>query len=341
MKPTFLQKPKRTDSYDLITSKYLYKDLEKELKKAKRKFLMQSMYLRPGRSSNELIFLIQQAKKRIPVVRLTLDWFTLADVPWLGFIPSNYRKGLKKIIEAVKYLKVNLVIVSKPKSWQRLFYYTGRNHIKLVIIDDTSYLGGINLSDPDYGYLDFMLKIKDPIISKILSKIFYKSTSNLLRNSSYVVNKNTIIMTDGGERNKSEIYEFTKSELKKTKKSIVFVNQFPPTGEILEILSQQHKKNVEIKILIPKINKFNKVFALIHLLLLFKLKIKYSFLKLNLSNNMIHAKLIIFDNKSIITGSHNFNQLGVLAGTKELALFTTNNQLVKKAKSYADSISKI
>ena len=38
-------------------------------------------------------------------------------------------------------------------------YYPARNHKKLIVADDVAYIGGINFSDHNFAWRDFMLRI--------------------------------------------------------------------------------------------------------------------------------------------------------------------------------------
>ena len=50
-----------------------------------------------------------------------------------------------------------------------------RNHKKLYLIDDTAYLGGINVSDHNFAWHDFMVRVDDPVVGRAVAADFEAS----------------------------------------------------------------------------------------------------------------------------------------------------------------------
>jgi hypothetical protein len=53
----------------------------------------------------------------------------------------------------------------------------------------------------------------------------------------------------------------------------------------------------------------------------------------------VHAKLLIIDNINTIFGSHNFSKFGVLFGTKEIAINSTNPDLILSLNNWLDNVT--
>ena len=53
-----------------------------------------------------------------------------------------------------------------------LLFGLSRNHKKLYVVDDHAYVGGINLSDHNFAWRDFMVRVEDPAIVEALVEDF-------------------------------------------------------------------------------------------------------------------------------------------------------------------------
>ena len=53
-----------------------------------------------------------------------------------------------------------------------LLFGLSRNHKKLYVVDDHAYLGGINISDHNFAWRDFMVRVDDPAVVDALADDF-------------------------------------------------------------------------------------------------------------------------------------------------------------------------
>lgn len=218
-----------------------------------------------------------------------------------------------------------------------LTLFSHRTHCKWIIIDDTVYsFGGINLYKKGVSSVDFMLKTKNTDIATLLAShhnaiIHHDKTGKPSRNIRHEVDKHTIYI-DGGKilGGHSSIYRRA-VELAKQSKSITFVSQYCPTGQLATLLKQ---KNATFY--------FNQWFQAdsFHKLLIrwsvYSQKISTSYKK----KDYLHAKYIIFDmpdgSSVALSGSHNFVAGGGWMGTREVALETCDEAIIEQLRTFTE-----
>jgi cardiolipin synthase len=75
--------------------------------------------------------------------------------------------------------------------------YPARNHKKLIIADDVAYIGGINFSDHNFAWLDFMLRLEGAAAADLLAGDFAATFEGRPRPWSADVADITLISLDG------------------------------------------------------------------------------------------------------------------------------------------------
>ena len=188
------------------------------------------------------------------------------------------------------------------------------------------YQGGV-AENTDYMFRTHNNHLADRLVYEQGRIVKAERSSTNYPSVAYELEGNTVLF-DGGIIAHSVIYRRA-IELAREAKSITFVSQYCPTGKFARVLK---KKNTSYYFNRPEqASSFNK--GLIYLSMLTS-GIKTSYKK----EPYLHAKFIIFTmedgSKVAITGSHNFAYTGVLLGTREVALETTDAKVIDQLEKF-------
>jgi len=303
------------------------------VKKAKHRVFLISMVIADHAATHELIAAIEDAARRGVKVHVTADVFTFGEVSG-GFLPIRYYSpGVKEVNSMVKTLKAAGV----KFDWlgrSRMTLLSGRTHSKWCVIDDDCFVfGGVNMYQGGVAEnTDYMFSLQN---NRLADRLVYEQGrivkaelgSTNYPSVTYELEGNDVLF-DGGIIAHSVIYRRA-IELARDAKHITFVSQYCPTGKLARVLK---KRNTQYYFNRPdQATSFNR--ALIGLSML-TTRIKTSYKK----EPYLHAKFIIFTmedgSKVAITGSHNFAYTGVLLGTREVALETTDKKIISQLESF-------
>ena len=303
------------------------------VKKAKHRVFLISMVVADHPATHELITAIEEAARRGVKVHVTADVFTFGEVSG-GFLPIRYYSpGVKEVNSMVKILKASGV----KFDWlgrSRMTLLSGRTHSKWCVIDDECFVfGGVNMyqggvaENTDYMFRLTNNRLADRLVYEQGRIVKAELGSTNYPSVTYELDGNDVLF-DGGIIAHSVIYRRA-IELSRDAVHIAFVSQYCPTGKLARVLK---KKNTSYYFNRPEqATSFNS--ALIRLSML-TTRIKTSYKK----EPYLHAKFIVFTmedgSKVAITGSHNFAYTGVLLGTREVALETTDKKIISQLESF-------
>ncbi len=186
------------------------------------------------------------------------------------------------------------------------------DHSKYYIFDESTLItGGMNIEDKSIytdvegkEYIDFMVELNGRnYVEKFYDKINYVNWQNQEAGIEFIVNlKNNI---KSNFEIKDKILELLSSAQKSVTLLMAYIGEKEVTDKIIEIAN----KGIEITILLPeKANLQNDL----NMKTLKKL-MKETDNKINayLSKKMVHAKMIIIDEKIVTLGSANINKNGM------------------------------
>lgn len=284
-------------------------------------------------ATDEFVDALESAADRGVSVQIAADTFTYGE---LGghFLPYKYYTAKSRATTASAK---NLTKKGISFNWLGRFSttpFTGRTHIKYLIVDDTVFsFGGVNLYTKDFTENnDFMFRCDDARLADDLTHEFSQITKADSKHHAYRSHKfsygNNFVLTDGGFQGDSIIYRRV-CELAKEATDILLVSQYCPTGKLSRIL---RKKTSKLYFNPPELaGPINK--AVISFGMLFtRHKTLYK------RNRYLHAKFIIFTmpsgEKIAVTGSHNFVYGGVLLGTREIALETSDKKIIRQLEAF-------
>lgn len=301
---------------------------------AKKRIYLISLVIADHPNTHELIDELENAARRGVEVVMAADVLTFGSVI-SDFLPGRYRsedtRQVQKMARTLKRSGVKFQWLGR----QRLTLYNGRTHSKWCVIDDTVFsFGGVNMYQQGIDNVDYMFKVTNKRIADRLveeQERILDAEKRLISYPSvaYEHGEDTILI-DGGIVGQSIIHRRTK-ELAQEAESIVFVSQYCPTGKLSRILRSKNAKVYYNRI---DLAKGLNTFAVRGSILLGRLKNLYT------RNTYLHAKFMIFTmkdgSKRTITGSHNFAYTGVILGTREIALETSNPAIIQQLEDFIE-----
>ena len=194
--------------------------------------------------------------------------------------------------------------------------------------------------DEAFKKIDLMVRFEQAEIVQTLHKQFFMV--NGLRSHKDYSKKfgdDYRLFVDSGKLNHSVIYQEAMDQINYAENTIVFMSQFVPDGSLLKRLISATKRGVRVEVLTsPKTNVIFTQYPT-------KLAYKYFIYKISkhplitcahLSQD-VHAKLLLIDDKKALCGSHNYTYSGVLFGTEEIMMETTDQMLLNQIRSLLSS----
>lgn len=210
----------------------------------------------------------------------------------------------------------------------------GRTHAKWSIVDNTVYaFGGVNLYEMGIDNTDYMLRVTDHTLADTLSDQMFDLIrsdrgNHADKNRTISLGRQTTMMLDGGITFNSYIQRRAIT-LASQATSIIFVSQYCPSGKLGRILREKKAK--------VYFNHWDDAPVLSNFVIRFgvrssRLKTRYK------RSPYLHAKFILFTmpdgSKIALTGSHNFAAGGVMLGTREICLETSNPRVIEQIEQF-------
>ena len=160
----------------LLDNREFVADLHRALAEAGRRVLIQVMTFDGDASGQGVADLMIDAAGRGVDVRLLVDCFALRYVSDRPAKDREVRAEAAGTAAMFERLRQAGVEVTFTQPWGPvLLFGLCRNHKKLYVVDDHAYLGGINISDHNFAWRDFMIRFTDPAIVEALADDFART----------------------------------------------------------------------------------------------------------------------------------------------------------------------
>ena len=160
----------------MLTNTEFIEELHQALRMAERRVLIQVMTFDGDASGLAVADLLAATAGRGVDVRLLVDCFALRYVSDRKATDPSVRDEATETTAMFDRLRAAGVAVTFTQPFGPvLFFGLSRNHKKLYVVDDHAYLGGINISDHNFGWRDFMVRITDPAIVIALAEDFART----------------------------------------------------------------------------------------------------------------------------------------------------------------------
>lgn len=304
------------------------------INRAKHHVALVSLIVANDQHTDELIDALASAAKRGVRVEVAADTFAFGEFGGHLAPLKYYKEGSRAIKDMVNHLKSNGV----KFTWVGRFSaspISGRNHMKCLVADDTVFsFGGVNMYDDSLGFNDFMLRIHDKQLALELrddiARVIEADRQHFsYRSHEFSFGKQSKVLIDGGLQGDSIIYRRA-CQLVKNAEEVLLVSQYCPTNKLSRLL-----KRVPSRLYFNSPKKTNN--RLNGALIAFNMFISGNKTRYR-RKKYLHAKFIIATmkdgSKIALTGSHNFTYIGVLFGTREIALETRDPKIIKQIETF-------
>lgn len=323
-----------------VLSPYKFlEEVEHSAAHAKQRVWMQAMYVDEGLIFSRIQSMLRESVQRHIDTRLHADWFCLKFISGKRVTETSQAFLKKKaLFEQLQQAGVSFTLTNLPNLVERVFPYKGRNHMKITIIDEVAYLGGVNFADSDFEFADFMVRFTDSKIVEAIAKLYTSIETRTVQNESVVINHQTKLLIDRGSIGHSVILNHAVKLARSSKESIDYTCQFFPDGPLLSSLHRCFQKKQSIRTICPPHNAFSQMFIIVFAFNRWSIKLRRKNIPIYILNKPVHAKLLIVDKSAALFGSHNLTRSGVIMGTGEVALQSTNPELVANLQAYFDRL---
>ena len=306
------------------------------MRSATKRIYLISLVIADHETTHKFIHELEEAAKRGVEVVVAADIFTFGEVSG-GFLPLRYyspgARETNRMVRTLKRSGVRFAWLGRA----RITLFNGRTHSKWCVIDDTIFsFGGVNLYGEGIDSVDYMFRLTDPKLASRLVEEQKRIQTAERRSSNYSsvayeYGKSTILI-DGGIIGQSVIYRRA-CELAEKAVHITFVSQYCPTGKLSRILKKKITKD-QVDLYFNRPQQADGLNRLVLRIALLATGLKTQYKKAR----YLHAKTIIFTMKSgkkiAITGSHNFAYTGVLLGTREIAMETSDPDIISQIETF-------
>ncbi len=324
--------------YVLLVNNEFEKDLYNELNKCKKRVFMQFMTFEGDKTGLKLADKLILLKKRGVDVIVLIDRFTdyyVSDTFYKKKKVRNEVISTKKMITDMKNAGIKLKRTKPPGLFW--IHFLIRNHKKIVVIDDLFYFGGMNISDHNFDWYDFMVKVTDNDLLLGVVGDFCHTFKGRERNCKY---KN--ILTN------KYLEETYYNLIKNAKKEIIISSPYIQDCSLINLLNNRKINRV---LLTLKENNYRIINSMADYL-------NKNLIKNGVGvywyNNFSHAKFMIIDREILLVGSSNMGkesfltkeEIGILIDDKDFVRHFTKrmyldekDQLIKA--TYRNKISVI
>lgn len=271
-------------------------------------------------------------------VRLTVDYYSdivLSDVyPILIHRRQEVQRERAKTHALFDELRQQGILVRRTAPLGFLGrYILHRDHKKMVILDDhTAFVGGINISDHNYAWHDFMVKIEGPLVKDLI-----RDYCSSWEGSTVVLDE--VHPTDDFVLNQSagrySIFDQILAMIEAAVETLVIESPYLLGDHIEPAILAAAQRGVRVHLIIPF--RSNK---LLYRIWVRKMRHRLQHPNIILygyqgEHNMTHAKLVIADGKYATFGSLNMFELEGLT-QKELNIFTRNQEFIQQLGAFVE-----
>ncbi len=160
----------------LLDNREFVEELHRVLGAAERRVLVQVMTFDGDGSGLAVADLMTEAAGRGVDVRLLVDCFALRYVSDRKDTDPSVRDEVAETKAMFERLRAAGVAVTFTQPFGPVkFFGLSRNHKKLYVVDDHAYVGGINISDHNFAWRDFMIRITDTATVEVLAEDFART----------------------------------------------------------------------------------------------------------------------------------------------------------------------
>lgn len=310
-------------AFEVLEAEAYQRKLATLLPRAQKRIVIAAMGMLWGDKTGPLLTEVGKALDRGVKVHILFDIFTRLGTG----VPGGrqvFRQQWQKTVAAFDEFRQKGARVDMVGKLG-LNPFKGRCHVKITVVDDDCFtFGGVNFVDSAFTNHDFMLHASDADLADCLTQLVGRigHAHIAMPNGEVPLGKDAAILFDGGRPKHSVIYDRA-VQLTQEAERVWFVSQMAPSGPLANVL---HATDSSIYFNRPE----NMTETLPSWAQAFDQQ-RYRTVNQYTLQNYIHAKFMLFElfdgSKALITGSNNFSYRGIVFGTQEIALYSTDTRL--------------
>ncbi len=300
----------------LLDNGEFVEDLHRALSTAERRVQVQVMTFDGDASGLAVADLIIDAAGRGVDVRLLVDCFALRYVSDRKDTDPSVRHEAAETKAMFDRLRAAGVAVTFTQPFGPVkFFGLSRNHKKLYVVDDHAYVGGINISDHNFAWRDFMIRATDPAIVDALAEDFAR-TEQGERNS-----VNGTIITN------AEIEPAFRDVVNGAARSLVLASPYSLDVGIVKLLGNAEAPSRTV--ITARENNFKLLRAAEPYIWG---RLTRSGVDLRTYPDFFHARFLLADDDKLLVGSSNFSRHSFRCN-QEVCLLITDTEFIAGFKA--------
>ncbi len=306
----------------LLDNREFVEDLHRALAAAERRVLIQVMTFDGDASGLTVAGLLAAAAGRGVDVRLLVDCFALRYVSDRKDTDPSVRDEAAETKAMFDRLRAAGVATTFTQPFGPVkFFGLSRNHKKLYVVDDHAYLGGINISDHNFAWRDFMIRTTDPAIVDALTHDFARTERGDRRSV------NTTVLTN------REIEPAFTEIIDGASRSLVLASPYSLDVGIVKLLGQAR---APAKAVITAQQNNYRWLRLAEPYIWSRLA--RAGVELHTYPDFFHARFLLADDDKLLVGSSNFSRHSFRCN-QEVCLLITDAEFIAgfKARMLADT----
>jgi cardiolipin synthase len=253
-------------------------------------------------------------------------------------MPATYRHKLQILERINAYPTGHADIINIPQ--RRLSLpISGRSHIKAAIVNDKIFIGGCNLQGSKF--IDLMVGWQSAADAEklyaVLNQVIHGGhTSRALAGIDRVfsIGQETNLLIDSGARRQSRIFDEALNLIDAAEDWLVITCQYFPNSITAQHLVRAARRGVKVEVIYTHPKHHGVIGGFGQRVSIFRerTRVPKSLFAhaLDKTDPMLHAKLIACD-KGVMIGSHNYVRAGVILGTAEIALKSSDEAMAREA----------
>ncbi|MGI9596129.1 MAG: phospholipase D-like domain-containing protein [Acidimicrobiales bacterium] len=302
--------------FTLLQTQEFVADLQARLDRAQHRVLIQLMTFDGDESGQDIADRLIRAVERGVKVRMLVDCFVfrfVSDQPVTRRAVRPEAEATKAMYERLRQAGVDLTF-THPHGPGNLFSLA-RNHKKLFIIDEDLYLGGINVSDHNFAWHDFMIRVEDDAILDAVVDDFEFTFAGGRRSL------NSVIVTNG------ELPQVFDSLLLEAEHSVELASPYAIDVGLTQIMA---KVTAPRKRVIATKRSNLLVYRAMSPFL--KWRLRRSGTAVASYRNFSHSKYLLIDDEKLLIGSSNFGRHSFWCN-QEICLLITDRRFIEQFKA--------
>ncbi len=306
----------------LLDNREFIEDLHRALRTAERRVLIQVMTFDGDASGLAVADLLAAAAGRGVDVRLLVDCFALRYVSDRKDTDPSVRDEAAETKAMFDRLRAAGVAMTFTQPFGPVkFFGLSRNHKKLYVVDDHAYLGGINISDHNFAWRDFMIRTTDPAVVDALAQDFARTERGDRRSV------NTTVLTN------REIEPAFTEIINSANRSLVLASPYSLDVGIVRLLDQAR---APAKAVITAQQNNYRWLRLAEPYIWSRLA--RAGVALRTYPDFFHARFLLADDDKLLVGSSNFSRHSFRCN-QEICLLITDAEFIAgvKARMLADT----